>query len=204
MFLENLFENGLIVDALVSQNSEHERELWAIREDLPVNLMQLSRKPKENGSQYVKVYKYDVSLALSDTDAAVLKIKNKMNRQIHNEKIFPPGARFELCCFGHAGDQNLHLNVLLHLQDDENEVYNNIVDLDLLKNRVQVILDRVVFETVISVNGSVSAEHGVGQQKRKIMSTVRSAPELLLMSGIKKILDPNGILNPGKVIPDGF
>jgi FAD/FMN-containing dehydrogenase len=199
-----LFENGLIVDALVSQNSEHERELWAIREDLPVNLMQLSRKPKENGSQYIKVYKYDVSLALSDTDAAVLKIKNEMNRQVQFEKIFPPGARFEFCCFGHAGDQNLHLNVLLHLQDSEIDIYSNIVDLELLKSKVQIMLDRVVFETVISFNGSVSAEHGVGQQKRKIMSTVRSSSELLLMSGIKKILDPNGILNPGKVIPDGF
>ena len=166
--------------------------------------MQLSRKPKESGSQYIKLYKYDVSLALSDTDAAVLKIKKEMNRQIKCVKNIPPGARFEFCCFGHAGDQNLHLNVLLHLQDIENDLYSNIVDMELLKSRVQEILDRVVFETVISVNGSVSAEHGVGQQKRKIMSTVRSPSELLLMSGIKKILDPNGILNPGKVIPDGF
>ena len=69
---------------------------------------------------------------------------------------------------------------------------------------IQVSLNKAVYTSVLSVKGSVSAEHGVGQQKKEIMREARSRSELLLMGGIKNILDPHGILNPGKVLPDRY
>ena len=234
------------MDAIVSQNKEQENELWAVREQLPVCLMQLSRGGKvmertDSGivsmKKCIKLYKYDVSISLKETSGVVAMIKKQMSKEldfIHNYYDltfyrFPDKIWLEYCCFGHAGDQNLHLNILLHYieilpekmnSNDFNEFVNlnsnisdsivNKEDIDtteyyeIIKRKVQSALDRAVFKSVLSVQGSVSAEHGVGQQKTKILSVARSPVELSLMAGIKRTLDPVGILNPGKVIPDGY
>ena len=212
VFLEGLLEDGLAVDVLMSQSAVQEKELWTIREDLPLCLMQLSRAPRGLASaagatvkQCVKLYKYDVSIALRDTDAVVLMIKRQMEREI---KAGGGGVaadiQLEFCCFGHAGDQNLHLNILLHVSSDPASALHPGADHGHLIKVVQAMLDRAVFKAVLSVKGSVSAEHGVGQQKRQVMAAARSPAELSLMSAIKRSLDPNGILNPGKLIPDGY
>jgi FAD/FMN-containing dehydrogenase len=219
-FLEGLIEDELVQDALVSQSVEQEKDLWTIREDLPVCLMQRSRSSSKTDAhadsdagvgidvdadvttQCIKLYKYDVSLSLRDTEAMVLQVKKEMAEVIHGtagHTDFPTGLNLEFCCFGHAGDQNLHLNILLHVPF--------IYALELredLKNSIQIPLNSAVFKAVLSMHGSVSAEHGVGQQKREIMNLARTPAELLLMASIKRTLDPNGILNPGKVLPDGY
>lgn len=209
-------DDGLVLDALVSQSAVQEKDLWTIREELPLCLMQLSREPTGARDididpaaaavrQCVKLYKYDVSLALRDTDAAVLMIKHQMAKEMEVDSgILSFGSHFEFCCFGHAGDQNLHLNVLLYVSSDTASAVHHSAGIVHFIKIIQAMLDRAVFKAILSVNGSVSAEHGVGQQKRAVMAVARSPAELVLMSAIKRILDPNGILNPGKVIPDGY
>lgn len=86
--------------------------------------------------------------------------------------------------YGHVGDGNLHL-VSAGPPDDPNARHN---------------LDIAVYEAVQNVSGSISGEHGVGIQKRDFIHYTRSEAELALMRTIKKALDPNNILNPGKVI----
>jgi FAD/FMN-containing dehydrogenase len=249
-FLEGLIEDELVQDALVSQSVEQEKDLWTIREDLPVCLMQRSRSSAmtdahadvraqagvgvnadlnagadtgasidadvgasidadvgaegdvDVSTQCIKLYKYDVSLSLRGTEAMVLQVKKEMAAVIqgtsgHSE--FPTGLNLEFCCFGHAGDQNLHLNILLHVPS----IYAMELR-DDLKSSMHILLNNAVFKAVLSMHGSVSAEHGVGQQKREIMNLARTPAELLLMASIKRTLDPNGILNPGKVLPDGY
>ncbi|MEL7187760.1 MAG: FAD-binding oxidoreductase [Pseudomonadota bacterium] len=92
-----------------------------------------------------------------------------------------PGA--ELFAFGHVGDGNLHYNVQLPDGSDNGEQ-----------------VTAAIYDLVIQFGGSISAEHGVGQTKREWMPRVRSDVEMRLMRSLKNTLDPDNILNPGKVI----
>jgi FAD/FMN-containing dehydrogenase len=93
-----------------------------------------------------------------------------------------PGAK--LIFYGHAGDGNLHLVVSLgkHRAGNENDV------------------DRIVYQTVQSVRGSIAAEHGIGMSRLPFIGLTRSEAELALMARLKQALDPQGLLNPGKVV----
>ncbi len=96
---------------------------------------------------------------------------------------------FEVVWFGHIGDGNLHMNVLRPQQwsvEDFHEAGRK--------------LSPRVFELVRKFEGSVSAEHGVGLLKRDDLHYSRSAAEVELMLGIKRLFDPDGVLNPGKVV----
>jgi FAD/FMN-containing dehydrogenase len=86
--------------------------------------------------------------------------------------------------FGHLGDSNVHIAASLA---------------DLPEGGVHEI-DAVVYDVVRAMQGSVSAEHGIGTHKKAFLGYSRSPAELQLMRTIKQALDPNGILNPGKVL----
>jgi FAD/FMN-containing dehydrogenase len=88
-----------------------------------------------------------------------------------------------LYAFGHIGDGNIHYNV---------------GDAALLERRDQV--NRIVFDVVAALGGSISAEHGLGQLKREAIRAHKSALELELMRTLKRALDPQGLMNPGKVL----
>ena len=93
-----------------------------------------------------------------------------------------PGAR--LFFYGHAGDGNLHLVVS--------------VGKERTGNGSEV--DRIVYETVQTVHGSIAAEHGIGMSRLPFIGLTRSEAELALMARLKQALDPHGLLNPGKVV----
>ena len=96
---------------------------------------------------------------------------------------------FEVALFGHIGDGNLHVNVM---KPDDMETADFLV-------RVEA-LDEAMFDLVRRHGGSISAEHGIGLLKKRWLPWSRSPAELELLRGLKRLLDPNGILNPGKVI----
>jgi FAD/FMN-containing dehydrogenase len=98
-----------------------------------------------------------------------------------------PGIR--IVAFGHAGDGNLHYN-LSRPSHDENAAF--------IARTEEV--GRIVHDLVHALNGSISAEHGIGQLKRALMPQYKSAIELDLMRGIKALFDPQGLMNPGKVL----
>jgi FAD/FMN-containing dehydrogenase len=93
-----------------------------------------------------------------------------------------PGARLVL--FGHVGDGNLHVNVVGPAPDDE-------------------AVDEAVLRLVASMEGSISAEHGIGRAKVAWLDLVRSPAELATMRSIKAALDPTGLFNPGVLLPVG-
>lgn len=101
-----------------------------------------------------------------------------------------PGVR--LCAFGHIGDGNIHFN-LTQPEDADKQAF-----LDLWQDT-----NRAVHDLVVSLGGSFSAEHGVGRLKRKEMARLKDPVELDLMRTLKQALDPQNILNPGKVLPPG-
>lgn len=98
---------------------------------------------------------------------------------------------FRVIWFGHIGDGNLHMNVLKPADWDVDDFRDACVK-----------LSPAVFELVRRHGGSVSAEHGIGLLKREFLHYTRSPGEIELLRGLKRLFDPDGILNPGKVLPD--
>ena len=94
---------------------------------------------------------------------------------------------FNSVCFGHAGDGNLHINVMKEQISDDRwnkEVNEGIAD---------------IFKAVVDLGGTLSGEHGIGIAKRPYMHLAVGEKNLDLMRGIKSVFDPNGILNPEKI-----
>ena len=99
---------------------------------------------------------------------------------------------FKSVCYGHAGDGNLHVNIIKGDMSDEN--WNTEVTKGI----------REIFELTVSLKGTLSGEHGIGFVQKNYMDIAFSESHLKLMKGIKTIFDPKGILNPGKIFPDNL
>jgi glycolate oxidase len=94
---------------------------------------------------------------------------------------------FKSVCYGHAGDGNLHVNIIKgDLSDDfwENEIHQGIEE---------------IFSLCKKLGGTISGEHGIGLVQKRYMHIVQSPVQLEIQRGIKKVFDPNNILNPGKI-----
>jgi FAD/FMN-containing dehydrogenase len=136
--------------------------------------MSAAQKP-EGGS-----IKHDISVPvvavpdfLAQADTAVVKLI--------------PGSR--PVPFGHLGDGNIHYNVSQPVGAD---------GADFLTRWHEV--NKVVFDIVLKMGGSISAEHGIGVLKRDELPDVKDKTAIELMRAVKTMLDPNGIMNPGKVL----
>jgi len=95
---------------------------------------------------------------------------------------------FQSVCYGHAGDGNLHVNI----------VKGNMSDEDWQHRLPQGI--RKLFKEVVRMGGTISGEHGIGLVQREYMDIAFSSVQMGLMRQIKNVFDPNGILNPGKIL----
>jgi FAD/FMN-containing dehydrogenase len=96
--------------------------------------------------------------------------------------------RLRIPCFGHAGDGNIHVNIMV-TPGDEDEM------------RRAHEAERTLFEGVVALEGSISGEHGIGFAKAKYLPLELDAPTIALMKRVKDAFDPAGILNPGKIFP---
>ncbi len=94
---------------------------------------------------------------------------------------------FKSVCYGHAGDGNLHVNIIKDQMSDED--WNSRLSLGI----------REIFELCKNLGGTISGEHGIGLVQKSYMDIVFSQAQIDLQKNIKKVFDPNGILNPGKV-----
>ncbi|MET0483269.1 MAG: FAD-binding oxidoreductase [Aestuariivirgaceae bacterium] len=137
----------------------------------------LSEVQKHEGASI----KHDVSVPLSniarfidDATAAVLAIA-PLSRPVP---------------FGHLGDGNIHFNVSQPAGADRARFLGQA---DQITARI--------YEVVQALDGSISAEHGIGQMKRALMPRIKSPVELAMMRAVKQALDPKGLLNPGKLLP---
>ncbi len=93
-------------------------------------------------------------------------------------------------CYGHAGDGNVHVNILKDKLDDA--TWEKYLDIAI----------REIFELTVSLGGTISGEHGIGYSQKSYLPIAVGQAELNLMKQIKKAFDPKGILNPGKIFPD--
>ena len=100
------------------------------------------------------------------------------------------GYGLRIASFGHAGDGNIHVNLMVQR--------GNAEEIARAKRA-----ERVLFERVVALEGSISGEHGIGFAKAPYIDIELSAEEIALMKRVKAAFDPNGILNPGKIFPSG-
>ena len=96
---------------------------------------------------------------------------------------------FTMVSFGHDGDGNIHFNIMLDK--------NNKTEL----KKAEYVVD-ALFDYTLELGGTISGEHGVGITKAAYIAKEIGFVELNLMKKIKKVFDPKGILNPGKIFPD--
>jgi FAD/FMN-containing dehydrogenase len=169
--LASAFERQLVVDAVIASSQGQARELWNIREMLPIV------QKAEGGS-----IKHDVSVPLSKIPLFLREAAAAVERLI-------PGSR--PVAFGHIGDGNIHYNISQPTGADTKAFLARWDE-----------VSEAVFEVVLRHQGSISAEHGIGRLKRDLMPAIKPPVELEMMRGLKKLFDPHGILNPGKVLPD--
>jgi D-lactate dehydrogenase len=97
--------------------------------------------------------------------------------------------RVSIVSFGHAGNGNLHVNIMVHPEDAD----------EMARARA---CRNALIEAVLGLGGSLSGEHGIGSEKRHYVGRELDAETLAMMRDLKRLFDPNGILNPGKKLPD--
>ncbi|MBI2252345.1 MAG: FAD-binding protein [Armatimonadetes bacterium] len=115
--------------------------------------------------------------------------RNKLTELIKETQSISKQYNLEIANFGHAGDGNLHLNILLKSRTPQ-----------VMKNAEEAL--NALYLKVIQMQGAISGEHGIGFLKSKYLSYALKEEQILLMKKIKTIFDPNNILNPGKIFVD--
>ncbi|GAV53102.1 hypothetical protein ZYGR_0AI03840 [Zygosaccharomyces rouxii] len=170
-FLESVIEEALVVDGVVAQDETELQNLWQWRELIP-----------ESAQADGGVYKYDISLPLKDLYSLV----EAANQRLEQVGILgdAPKPVIRAIGYGHVGDGNLHLNVAVREYSKQ----------------VEEALEPFVYEFVSSKQGSISAEHGLGFQKKNYIGYTKTEPEIKLIKDLKDHYDPNGILNPYKYV----
>ena len=141
-------------------------------------------KLRENVSEAQKVdgvsIKHDVSVPVSRVPEMIGQAGAALAERFPDIRIV---------AFGHVGDGNIHYNCSKSARQDAQAFYAQAAE-----------VNRIVYDVVASLGGSISAEHGLGVLKREEITRYKSPLELELMRAIKRTLDPHGLMNPGKVL----
>ena len=134
-----------------------------------------------------ELQKFEGGSIKHDVSVPVAKVPQFLDEAGPAVEAFMPGAR--LVPFGHLGDGNIHYNVTQPVGMDKQAYLDRWYE-----------MNAVVHGIVTRLNGSISAEHGIGTLKRDLLPTVKDPVALEVMRTLKQALDPKGILNPGKVL----
>jgi FAD/FMN-containing dehydrogenase len=168
--METALDKGWVTDAVVAESLAQAQGLWQIRESIPL----------AQATEGLNI-KHDISIPVSRIPQFVVETDALLQSKI-------PGIR--LVNFGHLGDGNLHYNVQAPAGTDGPA---------FLKNHEDEV-NTWVFDQVKAFNGSISAEHGIGSLKADKLTHYKDPTALAMMKAIKQALDPQNIMNPGRVI----
>ncbi|PUE61536.1 hydroxyacid dehydrogenase [Limnohabitans sp. 2KL-17] len=168
--LEAAMEQACVTDAVVAENLAQARGLWHVRESITL----------AQAAEGLNI-KHDISIPVSRIPAFVLETDALLAREV-------PGVR--MVDFGHLGDGNLHYNV----QAPEG------VDGHAFLREFEDKVNTLVFDQVAKFEGSISAEHGVGELKVGKLPLYKDPTALAMMRAVKKALDPQNLMNPGRVL----
>jgi len=152
-------------DVLFADSSTQKEEWWKMRRSMALSVKAHS------------IYKEEDTVVPRAHLAALLKEVKKIGQQFG----------FKSVCYGHAGDGNLHINIIKGNMSDE------AWQLEL------PLAIREIFKETVRLGGTISGEHGIGFVQKSYMDIKYPAAHLALMKGIKSVFDPNAILNPSKI-----
>ncbi|RZL89498.1 MAG: FAD-binding oxidoreductase [Variovorax sp.] len=164
-------EDGTIEDAAIATADSHAAEFWRLREEIS------DAQTRTGGS-----VRCDISVPLSQIPAFIERA---------TESVLRIAPQTRMVIYGHMGDGNVHFNPLRPTDVPPKEY--------LAFAGAQI--NKAVDEIAVAMDGSISAEHGVGVGKRDELLTVKSATELEMAWRVKRAFDPKNLLNPGKVLP---
>jgi len=133
----------------------------------------------EGPAAYPQIFTVNIAFDVSVPSARILEAARRLG------EVVPAGDHLHPLTYGHLGDQNLHF----------------VVGADRpVAAQEKAQIERAVYEVVTELDGAISAEHGIGQLKKPYLSMSRGPLALEIMAGLKGLLDPAGILNPGRVV----
>ena len=179
--LESAMERGMFVDAVIPQSTRDRSNIWAVRENVEIVLRHYPR------------FIYDVSLPIAAMQSYLDQVEDTLKDE---------WSRVEFYAYGHLADGNLHLIVA-----PEPENFGRINSVARFDAGSKQHLDwyrqsnQIIYQPLTLLGGSISAEHGIGLEKREYLSLSRNAEEINLMKSLKSMMDPKNILNPGKIVP---
>ncbi len=166
--VEELCRNRKALEIISTTSLEEAEELWRLRRSISPSLARLA-KGKINE---------DVSVPRSKLPSLLMQVEQIAQKY-----------NLTIPCFGHAGDGNIHVNIMFDP--------DNILETTRANQAVEDI-----FKEVLKMHGTISGEHGIGIVKREYMRLQMSPAELDTMRMIKESFDPDALFNPGKLIPD--
>ena len=168
--LGNALEAGLVIDATLAENQSQSKALWRIRESIP----------EAARGEAGMLYRHDIAVSVGQIPAFIRDGQAALEKHFKGTHII---------CFGHLGDGNLHYNTYVagRLRSDAAAREANDVT-------------KVIYDIVQQYRGSFSAEHGIGIAKIEELKRYKDPVEIDLMRTVKRALDPDGIMNPGKVL----
>ncbi|RMZ79807.1 hypothetical protein DV738_g3244, partial [Chaetothyriales sp. CBS 135597] len=172
-FLEYVLEEGIVSDGVLAENETQLRELWSWREGITEAIGHMGA-----------TYKYDLSIPIDQLCQIVEDCKARMEEKGLLGADDESKPVITVLGFGHMGDGNLHLNIVVRRYSKE----------------VEQALEPWVYEWIQERQGSISAEHGLGVAKRKFIGYSKDETMVKLMQHIKNLYDPNGIMNPYKYV----
>jgi FAD/FMN-containing dehydrogenase len=173
-FLESAERSHLICDAVVASTPQQTAQLWMMRDELPPH--SIYRDTQHEG------LKMDTAVPL-DRIADYHRVVNSIA-----EELVPDALCYG---FGHVGDGNIHMMILPTSLDQVAAFGEKKPE---LKKRIDA--------ATVAVGGTLSAEHGVGQELRDRVRAQKPELEWEIMNQLKRLFDPSGIMNPGKLLPD--
>jgi len=165
-------EAGLVTDAVIAQSERERQDFWFLRENIP-------EAQRRDGPSL----KHDVSLPINRLAEFIKRASDWLAREV---------AEAYIVCYGHVGDGNLHFN----LNQSRSGAADSIGRLAARELEIR----HALYDLVKEMDGSFSAEHGIGRHKVEELERYASPLELELMRTIKRAFDPHGIMNPGKVL----
>ena len=131
--------------------------------------------------------KYEGASSKHDISVPVSSVADFLIEALAELELLVPGIR--PCAFGHVGDGNIHFNLSRPEDMSDEEFW-----------KLEPIIHTAVYERVVKMGGSISAEHGIGRLRRDDLEKYKSPIAMDVMRTIKTALDPKGIMNPGKVL----
>ena len=167
-------EEGLVADAIIAESGAQASALWKIRHSV-----------SEGSKRAGYVVSHDSVVPIENAPLFARNVERRILEEV-------PGARVVM--HGHIGDGNIHVLAILEARQFPDAA---------TAAPVALRINSVVDDETAALGGVISAEHGIGISNRARLGRVTSPVELLLMRRVKDLLDPAGIMNPGKVHPPG-